>query len=250
MSSLALVVPSSGSLLALQRRFLDLLPRLEAHGRVFFRRLRPRSLREERIAEMIAMSWQWYRRLAEQGKDAAQFPTMLATFAARAVKSGRRLCGKESAKDALSSTAQRRHGFNVRNLPDGYNPVREAFKDALTDNTVTPPDEQACFRIDFPAWLGTRTERDRRVVHDLMQGERACDVSRKYGMSCSRVSQMRRAFHDDWTRFCGDAATSGHTPVSTRVGTAHSGRILPAREKNESETRVPLVFQFGGCLND
>jgi hypothetical protein len=35
MSSLGLVVPSLGSMDALQRRFLDLLPRLEAHGRVF-----------------------------------------------------------------------------------------------------------------------------------------------------------------------------------------------------------------------
>jgi hypothetical protein len=241
MSSLALVVPSLDSLEALQRRFLDLLPRIEAHGRVFFRHLRPRSLREERIAEMVAMSWQWYQRLAEQGKDAAQFPTMLATFAARAVKSGRRLCGKESAKDALSSTARKRHGFKVRILPDGYHPLREDLKNALTDNTVTPPDEQACFRIDFPAWLGTRTERDRRVVHDLMQGERACDVSRKYGMSCSRVSQMRRAFHDDWTRFCGDEVTPGDTPASTRVRTADPGPILPERAENESEERVPEV---------
>jgi hypothetical protein len=243
MSSLALVVPSLGSIDALQRRFLDLLPRLEAHGQVFFRRLRPRSLREERIAEMIAMSWQWYRRLAEQGKDAAQFPTMLATFAARAVKSGRRLCGKESAKDALSSTAQRRHGFQVLNLPVGYHPVREALKYALTDNTATPPDEQACFRIDFPAWLGTRTERDRRVVQDLMQGERAFDVSRKYGMSRSRVSQMRRAFHDDWTRFCGEAAVPRDTPASTRVSTAGPGSILPEREKRESDGWVPEVVE-------
>jgi hypothetical protein len=116
MSSLALVVPSLGSMDALQRRFLDLLPRLEAHGRVCFRRLRPRSLREERIAEMIAMCWQWYRRLAEQGKDAALFPTMLVTFAARAVKSGRRLCGKESAKDSLHGAEARFQSGRVRTV--------------------------------------------------------------------------------------------------------------------------------------
>jgi hypothetical protein len=234
MSSLALVVSSLGSIDALQRRFLDLLPRIEAHGRVFFRHLRPRSLREERIAEMVAMSWQWYRRLAEQGKDAALFPSMLASFAARAVNHGRRLCGKESAKDVLSSNAQQRHGFKVRILPDGYHPFREALKYALTDNTVTPPDEQACFRIDFPAWLGTRTERDRRVVHDLMQGERACDVSRKYGMSRCRVSQLRRAFLDDWTRFCGDAVTPGNMTISTQVGTGRPGPVLRDREKKEA----------------
>jgi hypothetical protein len=36
-----------------------------------------------------------------------------------------------------------------------------------------------------------------------MLGERTGDVSRKYGLSASRVSQLRRNFHDDWQRFCG-----------------------------------------------
>jgi hypothetical protein len=105
----------------------------------------PSSLREERIAEMVAIAWKWYRWLAEQGKDAAQFPSMLATFAARAVNSGRRLCGKENAKDVLSADAQKRHGFKVKNLADYYSPVRHVFEHALTDNSFTPPDEQACF---------------------------------------------------------------------------------------------------------
>jgi hypothetical protein len=202
MSSLSLTVPSLDSIHDLQSRFLSLVPRIERHGRVFFRHLRPRSLREERISEMVALAWKWYRRLAEQGKDATQFPSMLATYAARAVNSGRRLCGKESAKDVLSSDAQQRHGFKVKNLPDGYSPVRETFETALTDNTVTPPAEQVCFRIDFPAWLKTRTERDRRVVQDLMVGDRTCEVSQKYGVSRGRVSQMRRDFQEDWERFC------------------------------------------------
>jgi hypothetical protein len=212
MSSLSLTVPSLGSIHDLQSRFLSLVPRIEQHGRVFFRHLRPRSLREERIAEMVALAWKWYRRLAEQGKDAAQFPSMMATFAARAVNSGRRLCGKESAKDVLSSDAQQRHVFKVKNLPDGYSPVREVFETALTDNTVTRPDEQARFRINFPAWLRTRTERDRLMVQDLMVGDRTCEVSQKYGVSRGRVSQMRRDFHDDWERFCCDpVALNGKT---------------------------------------
>jgi hypothetical protein len=68
---------------------------------------------------------------------------------------------------------------------------------------VTPPPDQAAFRIDFPRWRTTRTERDRGILHDLMLGERTGQVSRKYGISASRVSQLRRDFHDDWQRFCG-----------------------------------------------
>jgi hypothetical protein len=205
MSSLSLTVTPRTSLDDLQARFLSFLPRIERHGRVVFRHLRPTSLREERIAEMVALAWKWYRRLAEQGKDAAQFPSMLATFAARAVNSGRRLCGKENAKDVLSADAQKRHGFKVKGLPDSYSPVRHVFENALTDNSFTPPDEQACFRIDFPAWLRTRSERDRRMVQDLMVGERTCEVSQKYGVSRGRVSQMRRDFQEDWERFSGSS---------------------------------------------
>ena len=77
---------------------------------------------------------------------------------------------------------------------------------ALHDNTQTPVPDQVAFRSDFHAWRLTRTERDRRVVDDLMLGKRTLDVSRKYGMSPARVSQPRRAFHHDWSRFTADPA--------------------------------------------
>jgi hypothetical protein len=50
-------------------------------------------------------------------------------------------------------------------------------------------------------WVKTRTDRDRRIIGDLMAGERTKDVSRKYGLSPARVSQLRQDFHADWERF-------------------------------------------------
>lgn len=67
---------------------------------------------------------------------------------------------------------------------------------------VTPVPDQAAFRIDWRAWLKTRTERDRRIIADLLAGERTLDVSHKFGMSPGRVSQLRQEFHQDWERFC------------------------------------------------
>jgi len=196
----------------LQAQFLRLiLPRVKAHGRVFFRHFKCRDKKAEAIAEMVALAWKWFARLVELGKDPALFPTALAGYAARAVHSGRRLAGMERAKDVLSPLAQARHGFTVGRLPDfatlGGNPLSEA----LTDNTQTPPDEQAAFRLDFPAWLKTRTDRDRRVIEDLMVGERTGDVAARHGLTAGRVSQLRRDFLDDWRHFCGetDAAVSG-----------------------------------------
>jgi hypothetical protein len=59
------------------------------------------------------------------------------------------------------------------------------------------------FRLDFPAWLRTRTDRDRRLIEALISGERTMDVASKHGLSAARVSQLRREFMEDWTRFCG-----------------------------------------------
>jgi hypothetical protein len=184
-----------------QTLFVEILPRIEAHGRFYFRWKNPSS-QEECIAEMVALSWKWFLRLFHRGKDPTQFVSALATFAARAVNSGRRLCGHEQAKDVLSSLAQRQYDFTVVKLPDNSPLSTNPLAEALHDNTQTPPDEQAAFRIDFPEWLSSLGDRDRRVVEALMVGERTFDVAQRYGLTPSRVSQLRAQFHDDWQQFC------------------------------------------------
>ena len=122
--------------------FLTILPRIERHGRVYFRHVKNAGLKEEYIAEMVALAWRWCVRLAQRGKDITRFPSAIATYAARAVRSGRRLCGQEKGKDVLSPLAQTRHGFTTSSLP-GYSTLHgNIFDEALTDNTVTPVDEQ------------------------------------------------------------------------------------------------------------
>jgi len=201
----------------LHASFLALLPRIEAHGRVVFRRVPCASRREEAIAEMVALCWLWFLRLREQSKDANAFPSALATFAARQVCAGRRLCGQDKSKDVLSPVAQRRRNIKVEPLPvstrrlfeDVYGCVHgqhdlDAFEERLRDNTVTPPPDAAAFRIDFPTWLQTRCERDRRLIADMMRDERTLDLASKHGLSPGRVSQLRREFMEDWRRFSGE----------------------------------------------
>lgn len=200
----------------LHAAFLSILPRIQTHGEVYFRSLRCSHKKEEAIAEMIALVWKWFLRLVEKGKDPMDFPTALATFAAKAVKSGRRLTGQERSKDVMSSVARHKHGVKVEPLPsstrrpydDFYGTVHgqqllDACEERLRDNTVTPPPDAAAFRIDFPDWLRTRTDRDRRIIDDMMQDERTQDLANKHGISPGRVSQLRREFMEDWERFCG-----------------------------------------------
>ena len=83
--------------------------------------------------------------------------------------------------------------------------------------TQTPVPEQVSFRLDFPAWRSSRCERDRRVIDELMAGERALDVAARHGLTPGRVSQLRREFHDDWTRFCGECL-AGEVGADDAVG--------------------------------
>jgi hypothetical protein len=199
---------------ALQARFLTILPRLQTHGAVCFRHLRCPDQKAEAVAEMVALAWQWFVRLARQGTDAARFPSALAAYAARAVRSGRRLCGQEPAQEALSPWAQQRHHFTVGRLPD-CDTVATPYADALQDNTVSPIPDQVAFRLDFPAWLRTRTGRDRRLIAALALSERTSAVAVRFGLTPGRVSQLRREYREDWLRFC-DALAEANRPPQRR----------------------------------
>jgi hypothetical protein len=62
-------------------------------------------------AEVLAISWKWWLRLVERGKNPEEFVSAIATFAVKQVRSGRRLAGQDKAKDVLSPRAQRTKGW-------------------------------------------------------------------------------------------------------------------------------------------
>jgi hypothetical protein len=188
----------------LQSRFLAFLPRIEAHARICFRGIRCPDLRADRIAETVALAWKWFLRLEERGKDATQFVSAIATYAVKAVRCGRRVAGAEKAKDVMNPLTQQRHGFVVEKLPDHSTLTANPLTDALCDNTMTPPPDAAAFRIDFPEWMDSLQDRDRRLATKLMIGERTLDTARRFRMSPARVSQLRRELSQDWARFHGE----------------------------------------------
>jgi hypothetical protein len=190
----------------LHASFLAMVPRIVMHGQLCFRHLRCPVQKEDALCEMVALSWSWYIRLTQRGKDATQFVSALASYAAKRVRSGGHLTGMETSTDVLSPWAQRANSFWVQTLPDDSTLNTNPLVEALHDNAQTPILDQIVFRLDFPAWLRTRTERDRTIVDALMIGERPRDISRRHGLSLGRISQLRRDFHRDWRRFCGEPA--------------------------------------------
>jgi DNA-directed RNA polymerase specialized sigma24 family protein len=173
-----------------------ILPKVERHARFAFRWLTNPADQEDAIQETIALCWAWASRLATQGKDAAQFAWALANFASRRVMVGRRLCGRENADDVYSPAAQRRHGFRLEEAV--------TWREALVDNTQTPPPDAAAFRLDFPQWLAEWAQRDRDIIEQLMLGERTSRLARKLGTSEGRVSQLRRKYQESWQHFHGE----------------------------------------------
>jgi hypothetical protein len=192
----------------LQARFLSIMPRIRTHARIYFRHIKCHGRRADCIAEAIALAWKWFIRLAEKGKDATRFPSVLASYAARAVRSGRRVCGQLKAKDAMSEVAQQRHGFTVTKLPDISTLDTNPYAEALADNTQTEVPEQVQFRCDHPAWVASHADRDRRLIHQMMLGHRTMDLARRFRLSPARISQLRAEYKDDWEEFCGEPALS------------------------------------------
>ncbi len=135
---------------------------------------------------MVALSWLWFRRLVGQGKDPTRFISALATFAARAVGSGRRLCGQEPATEILSARTQQQ-GFRIHHLPEHAPPAGGFLEAALNCNTQSPPDEQAAFRHDFSLWLSRYDPRRRRIALDMALGHRTGDLAGVHGCSPGRA---------------------------------------------------------------
>ena len=213
---------------SLHETFLALLPKIETHAKISFRHIRCASTKADKVAEAVALAWNWFLRLHERGKDINDFRMVFTFLVVKAVKSGRRVTGTESIKDALSERAQRRHRFKVEALPTSTRASHEArfskphaqveqdiLEERLRDNVATPPPDAAAFRIDFPQWRSGQSERDRKLIDLLMLDTRTQDVAKKFAVSSGRVSQKRRQLHDDWQRFHGEDVTA-----SQRINTA------------------------------
>src|SRR5262245_38047061 len=138
----------------LQADFAALLPRVEHTIRFHLRQIRCPDHRADAVAEAVAVAWHWYRRCAERGKDATQFVTSLASLAARFVRAGRGLCGRQDSADALSPLAQRRHGFIAVPLKTGSGLVGDGSEDALIENTRSRVTDKVRVRSDFRRWVG------------------------------------------------------------------------------------------------
>ena len=192
-----------------QSGFLQLLPAVQTHAQIRFRRL-PAERREEAIQETIAAACVNYQLAAVQGKLDVVSPGPLADFAVRHVKTGRHVGGaQDGARDVMSRVCQARHRVAVvrcdrHRVPAGLHDGSDGWKMiAIADRKASIP-EVAALRIDFSEWLKTLTRRDRRIVNVLAQGNRTMEVAERFRVTPGRISQLRGRFERSWRIFQGE----------------------------------------------
>ena len=179
--------------------FLSMLPRIRQYAHVAFRHLREEA-REEAIAETIANSLVAYVRLFEQGKVDLAYPTVLARYAVAQIHGGRKVGNRLNTRELLAEAAQKRHRFVVERL-DRFDKYSGEWIEATIEDTHTPVPDQAAFRCDFPAWLATRSPRNRKIAEALAVGHTTSEVARQFKLSTGRISQVRGELRASWLKF-------------------------------------------------
>ena len=205
---------SALSLVAAQEQFTAHLSAVEDAARFAFRKRLGRQDYEERLAEARAAAWSAWHGLIQKGKDPLEVGVRaIAVNASRHVRSGKKLgnahCGR-GAMDVQHPRVRRELGLRVITFEEVAGEAAGSWREWLAeDNRVSPADE-ACFRLDFQAWLQGLSERKRQAAELLAQEYQTDEVARIVGVSPGRVSQLRRELDASWRAFQDQAAADQH----------------------------------------
>jgi hypothetical protein len=189
--------------------FLKMLPSIVRQARIAFRYM-PAEPREEAVAEVTAMCWAAFVRLVERDKQDVAAPSALARYAVAQYRDGRRATGRQSPKDVMSTTAQRRKGFGIEPLKQ-FDARDESWQEIAEDKRATPA-EIAITRIDFAAWLKMLPRKSRKIALMLATGETTSEAAVKFGVSAARISQIRLWLRLHWDVF--QTETSGKVEMA------------------------------------
>ncbi len=179
--------------------FLTMLPAIIRHAKIAFRDCDPEG-REELVQETVANCLVAYVRLVELGKQSIAYPTVLAMYAVRQIKEGRRVGTKLNVHDVSSEYCQLAKNIAMGRL-DRFDHDEMAWMEIVVEDRHATPADIAATRIDFAAWLDSLPSRVRGIAEELATGETTSDVASKFRVSAGRVSQLRRKLKDSWEEF-------------------------------------------------
>lgn len=180
-------------------QFLEMLPKIRSYAEGTSRQ-QSDLCRDDYVAEVIANAFAAFVRLVERGKADAAFPGVLAIYAIRQVRDGRRLGQRRNIRDVTSGHCRRSKGVRLQSL-DRVDPGESDWAEAFAAAPNMRVDHMAAFRVDFPAWLRRLPSRDRRVALFLAEGNTTQEAAKRFGVSEARISQLRGKLAKSWARF-------------------------------------------------
>jgi len=188
--------------------FLAMLPTIQRRASLAFRHLDKES-REEAIADTVANALVAYVRLFKKGKVELAYPTVLAMYGVKQVKTGRKVGMKLNVRDIASEYCQLSKRISIKRL-DRYC-HEEGWREILVEDPHAGPAETAASRIDVSEWFDRLPPRDRQIADSLAVGNSTGEVAQQFRLHPSRISQKRREYLRNWRRF-----QSGDAPVRPR----------------------------------
>jgi hypothetical protein len=88
------------------------------------------------------------------------------------------------------------------------------LSDLLGDGA--PVADLAAAKMDFAAWLQTRSERERGIIRSLGEGNKSSQVAREFDMHPATIRQLRNRLFASWHAFQGGfvpALSNGERPA-------------------------------------
>jgi hypothetical protein len=178
-----------------------MLPKILSYARTAFKHRGPEA-RENLVQEVVANACVAFKALWDRGKQSLAYPTVLASYAIKQVKDGRRVGNRLNIREVLSKYAQQHKGFVVERL-DKFDKKQGEWLEVLVEDRHAGPADTAAARLDLAAWFKSLSPKDRRIAKALASGDRTGDVAKKFGLSAGRISQKRREFMEGWQTFQG-----------------------------------------------
>ena len=181
--------------------FLEMLPTIRRVASYAFRHIR-RAVREDLLAEVVANAFAAFRRLIDRGRAALIFPTVLARYAIKQVREGRRLGSRTNIRDVLSPYAKQQERLVVEPLCQQQEGGR--WEELAVEDRGASPADVATFKIDFAEWLKRLKRSKRKLAVRLAIGETTSDAALRFRLTRSRISQLRKELHQNWDEFQGE----------------------------------------------
>jgi hypothetical protein len=192
------------------QQFLAMLPAITRVARQTFSDLDAEA-KEEAVAEVVATALIMFVGLVRDGREASAYPSVLAAYSIRRVRTGRQAATPRNIRDVSSMHCQLQKDVKVERL-DRYDSAEEAWTEVLVEDRHAGPAETAAARIDVGEFFRGLKPRYRKVADFLAEGNTTNEAAKRFRVSASRISKMRRCFYDGWQRFQGEPP-SGRSAV-------------------------------------